>query len=198
MFSVKHTYRTDRKIVINGLNFEHLSPKNDRKVHLYMTTTKGSHEGRESDSTQWTKVATVKVPKEKFHFMNIVLKTPITLTTGETVGFYITTTENILLVGKNLRKNDDPTDDNRVQLFCGSAIMNGKFGDPTNGYSWNGEVDYSTATIQHTLPLAAAAGVSPGTRGYQYQEEEIHFLEFWNERRGYMPANIDGNNGHHQ
>ena len=84
------------------------------------------------------------MPRREFHFEEISLDTPIILSSEESVGLYLKTEENILLVGKNLQKNNGPrTDDNEVQLVYGSVIMNYGIGTVMNGYSWNGAVAYS-------------------------------------------------------
>ena len=78
-----------------------------------------------------------------FNTMEYVLDQPITLEAGEIVAFYIKTEENVLLV-RQKREDENPTANN-VQLLYGSSIMNGSFGIPVSGYSWNGAVTF-TAT----------------------------------------------------
>mmetsp|Transcript_490 Transcript_490/g.1012 ORF Transcript_490/g.1012 Transcript_490/m.1012 type:complete len:407 (+) Transcript_490:3-1223(+) len=149
MFSVKNRNNATREIIITGVSFEHIAPKQYQIVDLYFTG--GSYSGREQDPGQWQKISSLKVPQKNFHFKEFVFDTPITLTKGGSVGFYLKTEEHILLVGKHKRKNDEQSTDSKVQLDYGSAFMNGSFGAALKGYSWNGVVTYSTNTFEPTF-----------------------------------------------
>ena len=97
----------------------------------------------------WTKIATSKkmVGQQKLNVMEIVLDAPIKLMRGEMVSFYLKAEENIFLLAKNKGGVGMATSDGRLQLACGSAILDGAFGAPTEGFSWNGQVTYSTAFV---------------------------------------------------
>ena len=148
MFSVKNKGRSSRgNVVITGVSFEHIAPKQSRIVELYRTVS-GSYTGKEQDPAQWIKIASIKAPRLKFHYEEFVLDNPIILPKGETVGFYIKAEEKILVVSKNKRQNGTPSQDGNVNLHCGSAIMNDR--NPYMGYSWNGLLSYSTTTLEPT------------------------------------------------
>jgi len=153
MFSVKNKNEqalSPRDIVITGVSFEHLSPKRHRGVKLYRTNGGSYTEAiGNPESDQWFKISSEKVPKRNSHSEEFVLDTPVVLTAGETVVFYVKTEESILLVGKNDHQQNVKSltdDDGRLQLSYGSAIMRGSSGNVFEGYSWNGAVTYSTNT----------------------------------------------------
>jgi len=62
------------------------------------------------------------------------------------ISLYLKAQTNILLVGKNKKQNAKPPDDGKVQLDCGSAIMNESF--DIEGYSWNGAITISITTLK--------------------------------------------------
>ena len=142
MFSVKNKPKNTRPVVITSVSFEHVSPKESRRVDLYRTIS-GSHTGQEQDPSKWIKIASMKVPRQKFHYSDFILDTPITLQAGETVGLYIKAGENIILVNKQKKKTK--LFDERVALAYGAAIMNEVFGTIAGKYTMNGVVTYSTA-----------------------------------------------------
>lgn len=138
------------EISITGISFEHLAPVKKRIVHLYRTIN-GSYSGKEHESDEWIKIASVKAPKKDYNLEEIVLNTPITLSKDETVGFYLMTEEKILMVGENKamqgagRLNKQPSTDGRVKLVCGD--VNDGFQAANKGYSWKGAVTYSTQLV---------------------------------------------------
>jgi len=109
----------------------------------------------------------------QFHLEEFVLHTPIVLSKGEKVGFYLRARESIVLVGKNDngsfdRNGESSSGDGNAQLFYGNAVMNGRSGAAVfEGYSWNGEVTYSTNTLE-----AAVQSISNHTRYHQYTSME--------------------------
>merc|ERR1712127_601422 len=75
MFSMKNRIEATRNIIITGLSFEHLAPKEYRIVHLFITD--GLHSGREEEPTLWREIASTKVPQRNFHYEDIVFDSPI-------------------------------------------------------------------------------------------------------------------------
>ena len=142
MFNVRNTNAAISEISITRISFEHLAPQQQRAVDLYRIIG-SSYTGNEQNPSKWVKIATTNVPQMNFNTMEYVLDQPITLEAGEIVAFYIKTEENVLLV-RQKREDENPTANN-VQLLYGSSIMNGSFGIPVSGYSWNGAVTF-TAT----------------------------------------------------
>ncbi|KAL9178901.1 hypothetical protein ACHAXT_011874 [Thalassiosira profunda] len=147
MFSAKNNKKGRREVTITGVSFEHLMPKQNRFVEVYRTIS-GPYSGKEQNPQMWDQIASSKMTgQNKLNVIEIVFDVPIKLMRGEMVSFYLKTEENIFLLAKNKGGVDIPTSDGRLQLACGSAIMNGAFGAPTEGFSWNGEVTYSTAFV---------------------------------------------------
>eukprot|EP00581_Thalassiosira_minuscula_P008174 CAMPEP_0183710894 /NCGR_PEP_ID=MMETSP0737-20130205/6515_1 /TAXON_ID=385413 /ORGANISM="Thalassiosira miniscula, Strain CCMP1093" /LENGTH=1000 /DNA_ID=CAMNT_0025939263 /DNA_START=179 /DNA_END=3181 /DNA_ORIENTATION=+ len=167
MFSVQNINLNDsRHITITGISFEHIEPNLNRTVELYSGSP-------EQDYRQWQKIESLEVPKMQFHLEEFVLHTPIVLSKGEKVGFYLRARESIVLVGKNDngsfdRNGESSSGDGNAQLFYGNAVMNGRSGAAVfEGYSWNGEVTYSTNTLE-----AAVQSISNHTRYHQYTSME--------------------------
>jgi len=154
MFSVKNRKLANtRDIIISRISFEHIAPKENRHVHLYLTSD--FYHDKVRDSKQWQKLASLKVPKKEFHYSEFVLDTPITLAKGAGVSFYVQAEENILLVAKSGDVESSTKNDGRVRLIYGSSIASGSFGAALKGYSWNGEVSYSTIELEPTFQPAA-------------------------------------------
>lgn len=142
MFNVRNANAATSEISITSISFEHLAAQQQRSVDLYRTF-KNSYSGNEQNPSKWVKIATTDVPLKNFNTIEYVLDQPITLARGEMVAFYIKAEENILLVRQKL-EDENPTANN-VQLLYGSSIMNGSFGIPVSGYSWNGAVTFTSA-----------------------------------------------------
>ena len=144
MFNVRNTNAATSEISITRISFEHLAPQQEKSVDLYRTI-RSSYSGNEQNPSRWVKIAIVEVPKLTFNTVEFALDNPITLSRGEIVAFYIQTEENILLV-RQKQEDENPTV-NKVQLLYGSSVMNGAFRTPVEGYSWNGEVTFSSPKI---------------------------------------------------
>jgi hypothetical protein len=146
MFNVRNTDSSTNEIDITRISFQHMSPTQQMTADLYRTIN-SSYAGNEQNAAKWVKIATVAVPKVsgREYTNEFVLDQPITLAIGETIAFYIETDENILVV-RQKRDEPTPTAEN-VQLLYGSAILNGAFGIPVSGYSWNGAVTFTATTL---------------------------------------------------
>ena len=143
MFNVRNSNAAISEISITSISFEHLAAQQQRSVDLYRTI-KSSYSGNEQSPSKWVKIASTDVPLKNFNTMEYFLDQPITLARGEIVAFYIKADENILLVRQ--KQEDEIPTANNVQLLYGSSIMNGGFGIPVSGYSWNGAVTFTAAT----------------------------------------------------
>lgn len=135
MFNVKLEANASNDIEINSINIRHKAPSVHRVIWVSMI--KGGYQGKEELSDDWTQIATGRAPKRNNFVSTVFLDQPLRIKSGETVGFYLKTEENIMLVGKFSRTAT--IDVNDVKLQYGTALMNDKSAE---NYSWSGSVEY--------------------------------------------------------
>ena len=122
-------------IEINSINVRHKAPSIYRVIWVYMI--KEGYQGKEELSEDWIKIGTGRAPKRNNVVSTVFLDEPLRIKAGETVGFYLKTEENIMLVGKFSKT--ETIDVHDVKLQYGTAVMNDNFAE---NFSWSGSVEY--------------------------------------------------------
>ena len=132
------TNEAKKKMKVLSVSFQHMEPKNHRSAELFCSI--GSHLGKEKDPSSWTKCGNTKIPRRDRVYTEFLLDTPIRLSYGETVGFYVKTVEPILVVKRDKEKHEKH--DGKAGLFYGSAVKNEVMGTIEDGVIPNGNITY--------------------------------------------------------
>lgn len=135
MFNVKLGANAANDIKIFNVSFRHKEASVHRIVRVH--TVKEGYEGNEESMESWTEIASDRVPKRNNIVSTITLDPQVRIKAGETVGFWLTSEENILIAGKFGKT--ETIDDNSVKLQYGMAAVNGQFAP---NYLWSGSVEY--------------------------------------------------------
>jgi len=139
MFSVRNGRKATAPIIVTSIHFEHSSPLEGSDVELYKTVD-GSHVGKEN-LDDWVKISSVTIPHNGTGSnASLELEYPIRVPIDDRVGFYIKTTDNIILLGLHHIDSKSSPDTNKVKLAIGSAVFDNS--TSTGGYSWNGGITY--------------------------------------------------------